>query len=138
MDEINLDTTGNKPYIRTKELIIRYSEEGVPTIYYLQAWAIIDGNGKVHQLNRPEMLTSMDWDALPDVMPHVHPATRAPLGSSVTKGMLMLDMLAAVHQDQTLKIAQAAAAQAAAEAAQAAAQAEAAQAAAQAAQDAQP
>ena len=130
MDEINYDTTGNKPYIRTKELVIRYSEEGVPEIYYLQAWAIIDGNGKVHQLNRPEMLTRMDWDALPDVMPHVHPATRAPLGSSVTKGMLMLDMLAAVNQDQILKIAQAAAAAAAA-AAQAAAEA-------QAAQDAQP
>jgi hypothetical protein len=57
----------------------------------------------------------MEWGALPDVMPHVHPATREPLGTSVSKGMLMLDLLAAVNQDQLLKDARAKAALAAAQ-----------------------
>ena len=104
----NYDTTDHKPYPRVPRLTISYSPSGVPSIEYIEAIAVVDGNNQVQQLDGNTSSHVMDLASITEPVQIVHPATgQAIPGQTITSQALMLGILAFLRADQLRRDAQA-------------------------------
>jgi hypothetical protein len=97
----NYNTTLHTVYPRVSTLVIQYPENGVAKADYLERDAIVDSSGLVRHLDGGGTQVPLQFDALPDAVPCVNPATGEVIpGMTVTKQQLMLGVLAFIRADQ--------------------------------------
>ena len=115
----NYDTTGHRPYYRIPDFVGGLSTNGTPFMRYVEVRAIVDGDGKVQQLEGPPLSHTMEFDKITEPVQVVDPATGKDIpGMTITKDLLQLYMLAFFRADQKRRDAEADAAEEAARAAQ--------------------
>ncbi len=112
----NYDTTTHKPYPRVTRVEIDYSQQGLPTLQYVERMAVVDGENHVQHIDAGATRHTLDLASITEPVKLVHPSTGAEIaGQTVTSQSLMLGLLAFLRADQMRRDAQ----QDAAEAAQA-------------------
>jgi hypothetical protein len=104
----NYDTTQHKIYPRVPSVTMQYAESGIPVVEYTERDAVVDGDGAVRHINGGGIQVAMQFDALPDTVQCVNPATGESIpGMMVTKQQVMLGVLAFVRADQLRRDAEA-------------------------------
>lgn len=97
----NYDTTNHKPYPRITLVEIKYDRAGVPTAEYVEQLSIVDGDGKVQDLDDSANRYALDFNSITEPVQHVDPATGEFIhGQLATKQQVTLCLLAFLRADQ--------------------------------------
>jgi hypothetical protein len=97
----NYDTTGHKLFPRVPEIRIFYPPDGTPRVKYLECTALVDGDGKVRHTDAGASEHIIDLEKITEPVQCVRPDTGEPIqGMAVTRGQLMLSLLAFIRADQ--------------------------------------